>query len=92
MIKKHTIGFYQRRHTQYDEEPFDFSIEKKIILTLSIVLAVASVLWVKYEFRLKTCHDFKDQAQAKRVFTQLPKRYSQLDRDGDGKACNSLRD
>lgn len=39
----------------------------------------------------KTCADFTTQAQAQAVYNSNKKCYKNLDRDGNGKACESLK-
>ncbi|KIO53400.1 excalibur calcium-binding domain-containing protein [Flavobacterium hibernum] len=39
----------------------------------------------------KTCDDFKTQAQAQATYNSNKTCYKNLDRDGNGKACESLK-
>ncbi|MFC0780423.1 excalibur calcium-binding domain-containing protein [Flavobacterium sp. HJSW_4] len=39
----------------------------------------------------KTCADFKSQADAQKTFDSNKSCYKNLDADGDGKACESLK-
>jgi hypothetical protein len=63
---------------------------KALLFTILFALFLTSCTCGSSPCEKKDCNDFKTQEEAQAAFDSDPKCYKNLDRDGDGVACESL--